>query len=67
MPCQVCTRLEETLAKTQRPDLPERLLGLTAVGMRNHIHQRDERALKAATDLTKHKIACSKKDWDLSL
>ena len=67
MPCQVCVQLEEALAKTQRPDLPERLLGLTAVGMRNHAHQREERALKAETDLTRHKTACSKKNRDLSL
>jgi hypothetical protein len=67
MSCHVCTRLEETLAKTQRPVLPERLLGLTEVGMRNHTRQREERALKAETDLTRHKIACLKKDWDLIL
>jgi hypothetical protein len=42
MPCRVCVQLEEALAKTQRPD---------------HTHQRRERALKAETDLTKHKSA----------
>jgi hypothetical protein len=62
MPCRVCVQLEEALAKTQRPDSPELLLGLTEAGMRNHTHQRRERALKAETDLTKHKSACSKRD-----
>jgi hypothetical protein len=62
MPCHACTQLEEAFAKTQRPDPPERLLGLTVVGMRNHIHQKEEQALKAKNDLTKHKIACSRKD-----
>jgi hypothetical protein len=40
MPCRVCVQLEEALAKTQRPDSPELLLGLTEAGMRNHTHQR---------------------------
>lgn len=62
MACRVCMELEEALAKTQRPDLPERLLGLTEAGMRNRTHQKQERVLKAEIDLTKHKIACSKKD-----
>jgi hypothetical protein len=62
MPYRVCVQLEETLAKTQRPDSPELLLGLTEAGLRNHNHQRRERALKAEIDLTKHKIACQKKD-----
>jgi hypothetical protein len=62
MPCRVCVQLQEALAKTQRPDSPELLLGLTEAGMRNHTHQRRERALKAETDLTKHKSACSKRD-----
>jgi hypothetical protein len=55
-------RLEEALAKTQSPDLPERLLGLTKVGMRNLIRQREERTLKAEADLNKHKTACSKRN-----
>jgi hypothetical protein len=62
MRCRVCEQLEEALAKTQRPDSPELLIGLTAAGMRNHTHQRQERALKAETDLKKHKSACSKRD-----
>lgn len=62
MPCRICVQLEEALAKTQWPDSPELLLGLTEAGMRNHTHQRRGRALKAETDLTKHKTACSKRD-----
>ena len=62
MRCRVCEQLEEALAKAQRPDLPELLLGLTEAGMRNHTHQRQERTLKAETDLNKHKSACSKRD-----
>jgi len=61
MLCRVCTELEEALAKTQRPDSPERLLGLNEAGLRNRTHQRQERVLKAELDLTKHKITCSKK------
>jgi hypothetical protein len=64
MRCRVCEQLEEALAKTQRPDSPELLIGLTAAGMRNHTHQRQEGALKAETDLKKHKRACSKRDWE---
>ena len=37
-------------------------IGLTEAGMRNRTHQKQERVLKAEIDLTKHKIACSKKD-----
>jgi hypothetical protein len=62
MRCRVCEQLEEALAKAQRPDSPELLNGLTEAGMRNHTHQRQERALKAETDLNKHKSACSKRD-----
>jgi hypothetical protein len=62
MHCRVCEQLEEALATAQRPDSPELLNGLTEAGMRNHTHQRQERALKAETDLNKHKNACSKRD-----
>lgn len=62
MVCRVCEQLEEALAKTQKADAPELLLGLTEAGMRNHAHQRRERALKAETDLKKHRLACTKRD-----
>jgi hypothetical protein len=62
MRCRVCEQLEEASAKAQRPDSPDLLIGLTEAGMRNHTHQRQERALKAETDLNKHKSACSKRD-----
>ena len=61
MPCRVCVQLEEALAKTQKPDSPELLLGLTEAGIRNRTHQRQERVLKTETDLKKHKNACSKR------
>jgi len=62
MRCRVCEQLEEALAKAQKPDSPELLIGLTEAGMRNHTHQSQERALKAETDLNKHKSACSKRE-----
>jgi hypothetical protein len=48
----------------QKPDSSEILLGLTDAGLRNHTHQKQERVLKAETDLKKHKTACSKRDSD---
>lgn len=62
MSCRVCMELEEALAKTQRPDSPERLVGLTKAGLRNRAHQREELVLRAELVLTKHRIACAKKD-----
>jgi hypothetical protein len=62
MECRVCVQLEEALAKAQRPDDPDLLLGLTEAGLRNRTRQRDERTAKAESDLKKHQHACSKRD-----
>jgi len=61
MRCQICEQLEEAVVKALKPDSPELLLGLTEAGIRNRIHQRQERALKTETDRKKHKNACSKR------
>jgi hypothetical protein len=62
MQCKICEQFEAAFAKAQKPDSPEQLLGLTEAGMRNHAHQKTERALKAEIDLKKHKNSCSKRE-----
>jgi hypothetical protein len=62
MECRICTQLEEALAKAQRPDDPELLLGLTEAGIRNRTHQRNERVTKAEADLKKHQRTCTTRD-----
>jgi hypothetical protein len=67
MRCKLCEQLEEAVVKAQKPDSPELLLGLTEAGMRNRTHQRQERVLKTETELTKHRIACAKRDRENAL
>ena len=58
MACRICMEMERSLQTAQQPDAPEQLLGLTAAGMRNRAHQREERLSKMAVDLSKHKKVC---------
>jgi hypothetical protein len=61
MTCRICGELEAALAKAQKPDQPEMLVGLTEAGLRNRTHQRQERESKAELDLSKHRKACTKR------
>lgn len=61
MPCKICIQLEEAAAAALRPDPPNILLGLNEAGRRNRARQKEERSLKAETDLQKHKQSCAKK------
>lgn len=58
MACRICMELERSLNAAQQPDPAEQLLGLTAAGIRNRAHQRQERLLKMEVDLGKHKKVC---------
>ena len=50
--------LERSLHTAQQPDSVEQQRGLTAAGMRNRAHQRQERLSKMEVDLGKHKKVC---------
>jgi len=54
MPCKFCIKLEEAVAESVRLDAPNILLGLTESGRRNRARQKEERQVKAKTDLEKH-------------
>jgi hypothetical protein len=54
MPCKICTKLEEAVAASTRPDPPSILLGLNEPGIRNRARQKEERQIKAKMDLEKH-------------
>ena len=54
MPCKFCIKLEEAVAASVRVDAPNILLGLTESGIRNRARQKEERQVKAKTDLEKH-------------
>ena len=54
MPCKICTKLEEAVAASTRPDPPSVLLGLNEPGIRNRARQKEERQIKAKMDLEKH-------------
>jgi hypothetical protein len=54
MPCKICTKLEEAVAASTRPDPPNILLGLNEPGIRNRARQKEERQIKAKMDLEKH-------------
>jgi hypothetical protein len=54
MLCKFCIKLEEAVAASVRLDAPNILLGLTESGIRNHARQKEERQVKAKTDLEKH-------------
>ena len=58
MACRICMEMERSLNSAQQPDSAEQLLGLTAAGMRNRAHQRQERLSKMEVDLAKHKRIC---------
>ena len=54
MSCTICIKLEQAVAESVRVDAPNALLGLTESGMRNRARQKEERQVKAKTDLEKH-------------
>ena len=55
MPCKFCIKLEEAVAASVRVDAPNILLGgWTVPGIRNRARQKEERQVKAKTDLEKH-------------
>ena len=54
MPCKFCIKLEEAVAASVRVDAPNILLGLTESGIRNRARQKEERQIKAKTDLEMH-------------
>ena len=58
MPCKICIRLEQAAVAAAKPDPPDILLGLTQAGMRNRVLQKEERLLKAETDLENHQRSC---------
>ena len=58
MACRICMEMERSLNSAQQPDPAEQLLGLTAAGIRNRAHQRQERLSKMEVDLGKHKKIC---------
>ena len=61
MPCRICIQLEQAAAAAVRSDPPYILLGLNEAGIRNHARQKEERTLKAETDLEKHQRSCAKR------
>ena len=54
MPCKICTKLEEAVAASTRPDPPSILLGLNEPGIRNRARQKEEQQIKAKMDLERH-------------
>ncbi|HEY5055812.1 MAG TPA: hypothetical protein VII58_06605 [Acidobacteriaceae bacterium] len=58
MVCKVCVQLEEAIATAEQPDAPNLLQGLTEAGLRNRARQKEERKVKAALDLEKHRRSC---------
>ena len=60
MPCKFCIKLEDAVAESVKLDAPNILLGLTESGMRNRARQKEERLVKAKTDLEKHQRSCHK-------
>ncbi len=54
MPCKFCIKLEDAVAASVKPDEPSIQLGLNESGMRNRARQKEERQVKAKTDLEKH-------------
>jgi hypothetical protein len=61
MPCRICIQLEQAAAEAVRSDQPNILLGLNEAGIRNRARQKEERTLKAETDLEKHQRSCAKR------
>jgi hypothetical protein len=61
MPCRICIQLERAAAAAVRPDLPNILFGLNEAGIRNRARQKEERTLKAESDLEKHQRSCPKR------
>ncbi len=55
MPCKICTKLEDEVAVSTRPDPPSVLIGLNEFGIRNRVRQKEERQIKAKMDLEKHR------------
>jgi hypothetical protein len=61
MPCRICIQLEQAAAAAVRSDPPNILFGLNEAGIRNRARQKEERTLKAETDLEKHQRSCAKR------
>lgn len=61
MSCTICIKLEQAAAAAVRLYLPNILLGLNEAGIRNRARQKEERTLKAETDLEKHQRSCAKR------
>ena len=53
-------QLEQAAAAAVRSDPPNILFGLSEAGIRNRARQKEERTLKAETDLEKHQRSCAK-------
>ena len=58
MSCRTCIELERFLKSAHNEGSPALLLGLTEAGIRNRLHQRQEKILKLETDLRRHKDSC---------
>ena len=58
MSCRTYTELERFLQSASAEGSPSLLLGLTDAGMRNRLHQRQEKILKLETDLKRHLGSC---------
>lgn len=61
MLCRICTQLEEAVAASRRPDLPETLSGLNEAGIRNRALQKQEKVANAEMKLEKHQRSCQKR------
>jgi hypothetical protein len=66
MSCTICIKLEQAAAAAVRSDPPNLLLGLNEAGIRNRARQKEERTLKAETDLEKHQRSCAKRAGGLA-
>jgi hypothetical protein len=58
MACRICIELGQYLEAAQQPVSEGLIAGLTNVGMRNFIHQRQEKILKLTADLERHRKSC---------
>lgn len=60
MLCRICAQLEEAVAMSHKPDLPEILSGLNEAGLRNHALQKQEKVASAEMNFEKHQHSCQK-------
>jgi hypothetical protein len=61
MLCTICAQLEEAVAMSHKPDLPEILSGLNEAGIRNRALQKQEKVANAEMNLRKHQHSCQKR------